>query len=312
MDSRVRGNDLIKMRIASLIPSGTDIAVSLGLQNNLVGRSHACDHPAARNLPVLTRSLLPPDLPPAEIDAAVREALNEGDGSLYITNRETLHAVHPDVVLTQSICDVCAVNARRAAEVLPVGAQMVTLGATGFESLWEDLRQVAGVTETNAELLIVECKRRLDDIHQIVKNLHQPRVLVLEWTDPPFLGGHWVPEMVAAAGGIPVPDWQGQVSRQVLWDEIIAHDPDVIVIAPCGYSLEETRKLGEELLSQSIFKNLRAVKKNAVWITDATHHYSRCTPACVRGVEVLAQTLFPRAAFSASLKPPVKSEIERL
>jgi iron complex transport system substrate-binding protein len=300
------------MRIASLIPSGTDIAASLGLQNNLVGRSHACDHPAARDLPILTRSLLPPDLPPAEIDAAVRAALKEGDGSLYITNREMLHAVRPDVVLTQSICDVCAVNARRAAEVLPAGAQMVTLGATGFTSLWEDLRQVAGVTGTNAEPLIADCKRRLDDIHQTVKNLQHPRVLVLEWTDPPFLGGHWVPEMVAAAGGIPVPDWQGQVSRQVPWDEISAHDPDVIVIAPCGYSLEETRKLGEELLAQSIFKNLRAVKKNAVWVTDATHHYSRCTPACVRGVEVLAQTLFPKSTFSSALQKPLKLEIDRL
>lgn len=300
------------MKIASLIPSGTDIAVSLGLQNNLVGRSHACDHPAVHQLPILTRSLLPSDLSPGEIDAAVRHALNEGDGSLYITERDILHEVHPDVVLTQSVCDVCAVNARRAAEVLPPGTQMVTLDATDFESLWEDLRKVAGVTGTHAEPLIAECKKRLNDIHQVVRNLPQPHVLVLEWTDPPFLGGHWVPEMVAAAGGIPVPDWRGMASRQVSWNEIIAHDPDVILLAPCGYSLQQTRKLGEQLWENSNFKNLRAVKKRSVWVTDATHQYSRCTIACVRGVEVLAQQLFPEAAFPESVKQPMESEIARL
>lgn len=300
------------MRIASLIPSGTDIAAALGLQDNLVGRSHACDLPAARDLPILTRSLLPPNLPPAEIDAAVREALHEGEGSLYITERDTLHTTRPDVVLTQSICDVCAVNARRAAEVLPDGAQMVTLGATGFESLWEDLRQVAVVTGTDAEPLIADCKKRLDGIHQVVKDLSHPRVLVLEWTDPPFLGGHWVPEMVAAAGGIPVPDWRGMASRQVTWDEILAHDPDVILMAPCGYSLDQTRELGEQLLQDTTFKNLRAVKEKTVWVTDATHQYSRCTPACVRGVEVLAQTLFADVKFPASIIAPMEAEIARL
>ena len=189
------------MKIASLIPSGTDIACALGLAKNLVGVSHACDHPAAKNLPILTRSVIPNDLSPGEIDACVANAVAAGE-SLYQSDRRLLWALAPDVVLTQSICDVCAVNSASAARDLPPDARLVNLSATSLEGLWADLWNVAQATGVFPEELIDGLQNRLAAVEKAVAGREKPRVLVLEWSDPPFLGGHWVPELCAIAGAI--------------------------------------------------------------------------------------------------------------
>lgn len=289
------------MRIASLIPSGTDIAVELGLGGYLVGKSHCCDNDAARVLPVLTRSRIADDLTPREIDDAVRDAISEdGNTSLYLCNRELLRELAPDVVLTQTICDVCAVNANTAAQDVPVGTKLVNLGATSFEGLWEDLREVARAVSPfipevveRAERIIRDGQNRLQAVEEAVTGLPAPRVLVLEWSDPPFAGGHWVPEMIERAGGMHLLGNKGEASRRVTWEQIAEADPDVILLAPCGYGLNETLQQGLVLRGDTNFLQLRAVRSGWVWATDATRLFSRCTPASVRGVEVTARMLHP-------------------
>ena len=288
------------MRIVSLIPSGTDIAASLGLEEYLVGKSHTCDHPSVANLPVLTQSRVRYDMSPREIDDAVTNAIQNGDGnsSLYVTDRVLLRELNPDIVLTQTICDVCAVNANSAARDLPPNAKLVNLSATSFAGLWEDLRAVAQVGSTHdaevikrAEELIASLQARLETIQLAVKNKPRPNVLVLEWSDPPFIGGHWVPEIIERAGGIHVLGKTGEPSRRANWEEIAAANPDVIFLAPCGYNLQETTEQGRALLEYSGFANLRAVQTGNVWATNATHLFSRCTPMSIRAVEVVAGVL---------------------
>jgi iron complex transport system substrate-binding protein len=283
------------MRIASLIPSGTDIAAELNLAPYLVGVSHACDHPAAAGLPVLTSSIIEPTLSPAEIDVAVSVALQSGDGngSLYRTNRELLQQLQPQVILTQSICDVCAVNAAAIERDAPTGAQLVNLSATSFAGLWRDLKNVARVTGTNVTTLIFSLQARLEAVKQAVTNQPRPTVLVLEWTAPPFLGGHWVPEIVEVAGGTHLLGEAGLPSRRASWDEIARAGPEVLLMAPCGFDLDETAEQTRALLAVPQFRNLQAVKNNQVWVTNATHLFSRCTPASVRAVEVVAGILHP-------------------
>ncbi|MBV9468743.1 MAG: ABC transporter substrate-binding protein [Abitibacteriaceae bacterium] len=282
------------MRIASLIPSGTDIVAELGLSASLVGVSHACDHPSSRGLPVLTHSIIPADVAPGEIDRLVSEALKaDGGGSLYRTERALLKQLAPDIVLSQIVCDVCAVNAATARQDLPPLARLIDLGATSFTGLWADMRAVAVATDADAEPLIASLQARLEAVRGAVAAQNRPRVLALEWTDPPFLGGHWVPEIIEIAGGEHVLGSGGEPSRRATWPEIADSDPDIILLVPCGYGLQETLRQGHALLHQEAFANLRAVKQGKVWATDATHLFSRCTPQSVRTVEVVAGLLHP-------------------
>lgn len=269
------------MKIVSLIPSGTDIACALGLGPELVGVSHECDHVRARGLPVVTRSVIDSTLPPAQIDADVNAAVEAGT-SLYLTNRELLCKLSPDVVLTQTICDVCAVNSQTAQRDLPSGARLINLSATTFSGLWADLRAVASATNTDAEPLIGALQARLHQVRTRSAGRPKPRVLVLEWSDPPFLGGHWVPEMVSVAGGEHVLSGAGEASRRATWNEIIAAQPEIIILAPCGYNLQQTLEQGRVIETQ-----LRSTGAQQIWATDATALFSRCTPASVVGVELL-------------------------
>jgi iron complex transport system substrate-binding protein len=286
-------------RIASLIPSGTDIACDLGLSKYLVGISHGCDHPSTRGLPILTESRIPENLSPRAIDNAVRDAINsDANTSLYLCNRELLCKLQPDIVLTQAICDVCAVNAGTTARDLPPSAELINLSATSFSGLWNDLRNIARTASTQlpdiearAENLITRLQARLQKIEAAVKDLPRPRVLVLEWSDPPFAGGHWVPEIIERAGGTHLLGNIGEPASRISWDEIQDADPDVILLAPCGYDLQETIEQAQALREYSAFANLRALKTGNVWATNATHLFSRCTPASVRAVEVVAGVL---------------------
>lgn len=302
-----------KMRIISLIPSGTDIAAFLDLDSYLVGKSHTCDHPAVESLPILTQSRVRYDMSPREIDDAVREALQNGDGnsSLYVTDRDLLRDLTPDIVLTQTICDVCAVNANSAARDLPPNAHLVNLSATSFAGLWEDMREVAKVTSAydtevieRAEDLISSLQARLAKVRLMVEGKPRPKVLVLEWSDPPFIGGHWVPEVIELAGGEHVLGKAGEASRRATWEEIAEADPDIILLAPCGYNLEETASQGRALMDEPGFVELRAVQTDNVWATNATHLFSRCTPMSVRAVEVVAGVLHPDVC-----KQPIATEI---
>ncbi len=270
------------MKIVSLIPSGTDIAAALNLGAQLVGISHECDSACAAGLPVVTRSIIDSTLPPAQIDADVNNAVAAGD-SLYLTDRQLLRELAPDVVLTQTICDVCAVNSQTAKRDLPPGARLINLSAISLAGLWDDVRNVAAVTDVDGEPLIAQLQARLDNVRARVAGQTRPRALVLEWSDPPFLGGHWVPEMIEIAGATHIISGPCEPSRRASWDEIAAARPEIIILAPCGYDLAQTIAQGRELLPR-----LKQIGACEVWATDATALFSRCTPATIRGVEVLA------------------------
>jgi len=283
------------LRIASLIPSGTDIVAFLGLERQLVGVSHCCDHPAGAQLPILTHSRIPShqQATALEVDNAVSSAVSSGE-SLYLTHRDLLEQLAPDVVLSQDVCDVCAVSADQASCDLPAGARLVMLSATSLAGLWNDLERVGRATGTleRATDAASELQTRLERVRQRVQGRARPRVLALEWSDPPFLGGHWVPELIGLAGGDHVLSGPGEASRRSSWAEIAAADPDVIVFMPCGYTLPEAVTEARTLLERKPeFTHLRAVREGRLWITDATRLFSRCTPVSVRATEVLAGIL---------------------
>ncbi len=287
------------MKIVSLIPSGTDIAAALGLGAQIVGVSHECDHACAAGLPVVTRSVIDSTLPPAQIDADVNNAVAAGE-SLYLTNRELLRKLAPDVVLTQTICDVCAVNSQTATRDLPPGADLINLSAISIDGLWADIRAVATATGTDGEPLIAQLQARLEKVRARAADKPRPRALVLEWSDPPFLGGHWVPEMIEIAGATHVLSGASEPSRRATWDEIAASKPEFVILAPCGYDLTQTMEQGRELLPR-----LKQIGAREVWATNATALFSRCTPATIRGIEVLASIF--HGAFEIE-----KSEARRL
>jgi iron complex transport system substrate-binding protein len=289
------------LRIVSLIPSGTDLVAALGLAEWLVGVSHECDHPAATGLPVLTSSVIPPPtvdgpvMSAIEIDTIVSTSISQGE-SLYKTDRALLKQLAPDVVLTQDVCDVCAVNvetARSAMCDLPDGAQLVMLTATSVEGMYTDLLVVGealGVADRAAQL--VSDMRASFNNQGEEATKHRPgakrvSMLALEWSDPPFLGGHWVPELVALAGADHVLSGPGEASRRSTWEEIAHADPDVIVFCPCGYDLHQATLEATSLLLLPAVASLRAVRSGRFFAVDANRLFSRCTTNLVEATELL-------------------------
>lgn len=282
-------------RVASLTPSGTDIVASMGLGAALVGVSHTCDHPAAQGLPVLTSSdLADAGLAAGEVDRRVSQAAAAGQ-PLYRTDTALLASLRPDVVLGQDVCDVCAVPAGQAAAALPAHAQLVVLRGTSLSGLETDLRAVGAAVGTpdRAEQQVRAIRSAHDYVRRRVRGLHRPRVVALEWGDPPWLGGHWVPELVDVAGGTAVGSTAGEPSRRVSWDDIAAADPDAVVFLPCGYSIEQAAAEGQELAARPEVAALRAVRDGRSWAVDSARLFSRLTPAVVTAAPVLGSLLHP-------------------
>lgn len=282
-------------RVVSLTPSGTDIVASMGLGAALVGVSHACDHPAAAGLPVLTStSVSGPDLTAGEIDRLVSESVAAGQ-PLYHTDAAVLGSLHPDVVLAQDVCDVCAVPAGHALSVLPEGAELVVLGGRTLEGLEGDIAAVGAVlgVPDRAEQQVLAIRSAHEYVRRRVRGLDRPTVLALEWGDPPYLAGHWVPELVDVAGGSVLLSAPGEPSRRSSWEEIAAADPDAIVFLPCGYGIDQAAKEACELAVRPPVADLRAVRSGRFWAVDATRLFSRLTPAVVTAAPVLASLLHP-------------------
>jgi iron complex transport system substrate-binding protein len=284
-------------RIASLVPSGTDLLAALGLADHLVGVSHACDHPIARGKPVLTRSPRfegdGAPTSPRDIDAEVTRAARGGD-PLYITDRDALRALAPDLVVAQSICDVCAVPLSQARADLPEASALLELQGGTVQGLCNDLERLGQATgrAQEASALIDDLHRRIEAVRTRVAHRQRPSVLALEWSDPPYLGGHWVPDMIHLAGGEHVLGAApGDRSQRATLDAIAGADPDIIVFMPCGYTMDQAL---HEAAHHLTAWDLPAVREGRLWATDASALFSRCTPESVaRGVEVLAAILHP-------------------
>ncbi|HEY2980357.1 MAG TPA: cobalamin-binding protein [Anaerolineales bacterium] len=289
------------MRIVSLLPSATEIICALGLEQQLVGVTHECDYPiSVQGLPKVTHTLIPVDASSKEIDMLVRERL-KNERALYTLNLPVLEALKPDLIVTQSLCDVCAVaedEVQAAACMLPNSPQVVNLEPQTLSEVFTAIAQVADVTgirnigeEVNARL-----RARVDAIIRRTASLQsRPRTALLEWLDPPFSCGHWNPELVRLAGGVEGLGLEGQPSRTLSWDETLAWQPEVVLIACCGFTLERTMQDLPLLQTVPGWQELPAVRSGRVYVTDGSHFFSRPGPRLVDSLEIMAHALHPQA-----------------
>ncbi|MBV9959222.1 MAG: cobalamin-binding protein [Acidobacteria bacterium] len=288
-------------RIVSLLPSATEIVCALGLESNLVGVTHECDYPpTVIGKPQLTASRISHEtMSSAEIDHAVRSQL-DGHGSIYDLFEEEMRALRPDLILTQELCDVCAVSYRtveRAARMFETDVRVVSLEPNTIADIFSNIRTVGELTGRRevAEAVVAKLSARLDAVAKASAGVaSRPRTLMLEWLEPAFAPGHWVPEQVFIAGGDHAFGRAGQPSVTTSAEEISAYAPEVIVLIPCGYYKEDIlRQLPQSRLPAG-WQELPAVLRGEVWAVDATSYFSRPGPRVVDGAEILARILHPK------------------
>jgi iron complex transport system substrate-binding protein len=292
------------MRIVSLLPSTTEIVCALGLEDDLVGITHECDYPpSVGNKPRLTSSRISHEtMTSREIDHAVRSQLAnlDGHGSIYDLDEGGLRALKPDLILTQELCEVCAVSYKtveRAARMFAAEVRVVSLEPNTIADIFDNIRMVGDLTgrKSEADRLVGELNRRLDSVRESTAQVdHRPRTLMLEWLEPAFAPGHWVPEQVEIAGGDHAFGKAGQRSVTTTAEEISAYAPEVIVLIPCGYYKEDILRQLPGANLPAGWKDLPAVRSGEVWATDATLYFSRPGPRVVEGVEILARILHPK------------------
>jgi iron complex transport system substrate-binding protein len=286
---------LAAMRIVSLLPSATEIVAELGLAESLVGRSEECDHPPqVQALPVVSASKVDASLlDGAGIDRAVREAVADG-ASLYAVDGDVLERLAPDVILTQDLCRVCAVSSD---EVRDTGARIVSLDPRTLGEIADDVRSLAaelGVAE-RGDLVAGRLEARIDAVRARVAGLRRRRVFLAEWLDPPFASGHWLPEMVAAAGGVDVLGRAGEPARETSWGEVLAAGPELVIAAPCGF--DSARAAVEWSRATHRYPALSGCTAVPV---DANAFFARPSTRVADGVEQLARLFHPGASAEAA------------
>jgi len=276
------------VRIVSLLPSTTEILFAIGAGDDVVGVTFECDHPVeARSRTIVSTSALPPGLSSAEIDAFVVAALHRGE-DLYHLDEGALSGLDADLVVTQDLCAVCAVDVSVVDDALAhlgCTAEVLTIDPHDLAEVLESILVLGRATghEPAAAALVADQRTRLDAVTRRVAGRPRPRVMLLEWTDPPFAPGHWIPEMVTLAGGDPVLGRAGEKSRRVTWDEVHAADPEVVVVAPCGYDLAGAEALAVDVRNRFPGLPVHAVDANASWARPGTR--------LVDGIEHLATLL---------------------
>jgi iron complex transport system substrate-binding protein len=281
------------MRIVSLVPSATEMLYALGLGPEVVGVTHECDYPAgARELPKVTRDVLPAGLSAAEIDAAVKERTLAGE-SIYELDEEALHELEPDLIVTQALCSVCAVSyddVRAIAEEIETQPMVVSLDPHTVGEVLGDARTLAQATNRKdaAVELVQRAAARIDRVRVATRDVRRPRVVALEWLDPPFVAGHWTPQLIGFAGGDDVLGFSGENSEERSWAQLAAVQPDVAVVMPCGYDAQIAHREAEMHRDQ-----LAAVGAGEVVAVDAAAYFSRPGPRLVDGLELLAHILHP-------------------
>ncbi|MGA0607309.1 cobalamin-binding protein [Phenylobacterium sp. VNQ135] len=292
-------------RIVSLLPSATEIVAALGLAHRLVGRSHQCDFPAGvARLPALSSTKIRTDRTSAEIDAQVNEILRSAV-SVYDVDTETLKALKPNVILTQTQCAICAVTPADLEAALcswPRGDSglapaLVSLEPNDLADVWGDIRKVAAALNAQAagEAAIAGLQARLAALSAQVAGRPRPTVAALEWFEPLMAGGNWMPELIEAAGGRPLFAQAGQHSPWLSWEDLAAADPDVILLLPCGFRLEESLADLPALQRHPLWPGLKAVREARVYAIDGHHYFNRPGPRLVESAEITAEILHPQA-----------------
>jgi iron complex transport system substrate-binding protein len=281
------------VRIVSLLPSTTEILFAIGAGDDVVGVTFECDHPPeARTRTIVSTSAMPERLRPAEIDAFVASAMSRGE-DLYRLDEGALSGLDADLVVTQDLCAVCAVDVSVVDDALAhlgCTAEVLTIDPHTMDQVFDSIAALGKATghETEATELVAELRDRLSAIRRRLAGHPRPRVMLLEWTDPPFAPGHWVPEMIEAAGGEPLLGTAGEKSRRVTWEQVHAADPEVVVVAPCGFDRAGSQALADELVASGVLPAgvpVHAVDANAAWARPGTR--------LVDGVEELAEILHP-------------------
>ena len=296
MPTRLRARPL---RVVSLLPAATEIVTVLDAAELLVGVSHQCPRPPEAELPLVTCGRIDGGMPAAGIHERIASMLG-AQQSLFTLDAELIAGLHPDVILTQALCEVCAVSeqdVRALAATLSPSPSVVTLAATTLEGVFTDIATVAeALGQANeGERLLASLRARMRRVHNVLSSARapRPRVAMIEWTDPPFAAGHWVPEMVRRAGGADVLAVAGQHSREVTWEMVVDAAPGVIVFAPCGYGIDRAAEEGRALLGSDDW-----FERRTVWAVDAATLVSQPGPGLVDGIETLA------AIFNPALFPP--------
>jgi iron complex transport system substrate-binding protein len=285
------------MRIVSLLPSATEIVCALGLEDQLVGVTHECDYPPpVRFLPQVTRTLIPAGVTSSEIDRLVGERL-QTTRALYRLDLPTLQDLRPDMLVTQSLCDVCAVSpneVQAALAQLSCNPLVVNLEPQSLEGLFEAIRHVASAAGVSADETIRHLRARIEAVAGRSATLAvRPRVTVLEWLDPPFSSGHWNPELVRLAGGIEGLGKEGHPSRRLRWEEVFAWQPEVIVVACCGFNVKRTFQDLAGVQSIAGWHELPAVRSGRVFIANGSHYFNRPGPRLIESLEPLAHAIHP-------------------
>jgi iron complex transport system substrate-binding protein len=290
------------MKIVSLLPSATEIAYELGLGEQLVGVSCDCDYPPeAQNKPVISTSALAIDVEssPVDVDAQVRRNVADSE-PIYRLDRDLIRELRPDLILAQDLCRVCAVpsgHVTEALEKLGCRADVISLDPHSLEEVIEGIAQVADAADASirGDRLVAQLRSRVEAVRSQTSGLKAIPTLALEWADPPFSGGHWLPEMVGVAGGRDVLGIERAPSRTCTWSEIADAAPDVIVFMPCGYGLNEAIAQAHGLSEIPEFATTPAARQGRVWAVDGSAYYSRPGPRLVDGLEILAWILHPES-----------------
>jgi iron complex transport system substrate-binding protein len=296
-------------RIVSLLPSATEIVYALGLGDRLVGVTHECDFPPeAKGKPVLTASALPAASNSAEIDRHVRRHLHQGS-SIYTLDAELLEELAPDLILTQELCAVCAVSyeiVARAARRLRGDPRIVSLEPSSLDDVYVNIETVGALSGTTQEAagVVGKLRARAETLREHFAGRPRPRTLVLEWTDPPMSGGHWTPGLVELAGGEPILAHPGANSQVLDWGAIVETNPDVILVAPCGFDLAKSiAAVGELDSANTSWRSLHAVRERRMHVVDGNAYVNRPGPRLVDTAEIFASAIHGER-FGAALSDP--------
>ncbi|MDA0738575.1 MAG: cobalamin-binding protein [Nitrospirae bacterium] len=287
-------------RVVSLIPSATELVCALGAKDDLVGRSHECDHPQSiTHLPVCTGPRFDPQGSSREIDDRVKDLLRDAV-SLYRVDAQQLQALKPDCILTQAQCEVCAVSLAEVAQVvgdwIGLKPSIVSLSPNGLEDVWEDIRRVAYALDRKeeGESLVSQLQSRVEAIktrtREIVDRL---TVGCIEWLDPLMASANWMPELIDHAGGRNVLGKAGEHAPWITWEAVQQQDPDILLLLPCGFSIPRTREELHLLTNQPGWSDLKAVKEKKVFLMDGNQYFNRPGPRLVDSVEILAEIIHP-------------------
>jgi iron complex transport system substrate-binding protein len=288
------------MRICSLLPSATEVIASLGLSDELVGISHECDYPpSVRNVPIMVEPMIPlHGLASADIDRQVTRLVASGQ-RLYRLKDHLLRQAQPDLILSQNLCHVCAVTPDQLHDALssmPRQPTILTLNPSTIHDVIDDVVRIGSAANRSAEghRLATHLRDRLEAVHARVQRIaHRPRVVCIEWLSPLYVSGHWVPEMVQLAGGQDVLAQPGSSSRVVTWDDLLAAAPDILIVMPCGFSIERTRTELFQMLQQPGHWHLSPELAEHTYLVDASSYFSRPGPRLIDGIELLAAILHP-------------------